>query len=57
MKGQRNSSHRVRYSRTAKFVAGNGPIGQVPAVQPMFGQRVLEISEDVMFKWRLLVVE
>lgn len=24
-------------------------------VRPMFGQRVLPISEDVMFKWRLLV--
>jgi toxin FitB len=24
-------------------------------VRPMFDQRVLEISEDVMFKWRLLV--
>ena len=24
-------------------------------VRPMFGQRVLEVSEDVMFKWRLLV--
>jgi toxin FitB len=24
-------------------------------VRPMFEQRVLEISEDVMFKWRLLV--
>ena len=24
-------------------------------VQPMFGQRVLDVSEDVMFKWRLLV--
>jgi len=26
-------------------------------VRPMFAQRVLEISEDVMFKWRLLVEE
>lgn len=26
-------------------------------VRPMFEQRVLEISEDVMFKWRLLVEE
>ena len=26
-------------------------------VRPMFDQRVLEISEDVMFKWRLLVEE
>jgi predicted nucleic acid-binding protein len=26
-------------------------------VRPMFGQRVLEVSEDVMFKWRLLVEE
>jgi predicted nucleic acid-binding protein len=26
-------------------------------VQPMFEQRVLAISEDVMFKWRLLVEE
>ena len=24
-------------------------------VRPMFEQRVLEVSEDVMFKWRLLV--
>lgn len=24
-------------------------------VRPLFGQRVLEVSEDVMFKWRLLV--
>lgn len=24
-------------------------------VRPMFDQRVLEVSEDVMFKWRLLV--
>ena len=27
----------------------------VHRVRPMFDQRVLEISEDVMFKWRLLV--
>lgn len=26
-------------------------------VRPMFDQRVLEVSEDVMFKWRLLVQE
>jgi predicted nucleic acid-binding protein len=26
-------------------------------VRPMFGQRVLAVSEDVMFKWRLLVEE
>jgi hypothetical protein len=26
-------------------------------LRPMFGQRVLPISEDVMFKWRLLVEE
>lgn len=26
-------------------------------VRPMFDQRVLEVSEDVMFKWRLLVEE
>lgn len=26
-------------------------------VRPMFGQRVLEVSEDVMFRWRLLVEE
>ncbi len=26
-------------------------------VRPMFHQRVLEVSEDVMFKWRLLVEE
>ena len=26
-------------------------------VRPLFGQRVLEVSEDVMFKWRLLVEE
>jgi predicted nucleic acid-binding protein len=24
-------------------------------VRPMFGQRVLQITEDIMFKWRLLV--
>jgi len=24
-------------------------------VRPMFDQRVLDVSEDVMFKWRLLV--
>ena len=29
----------------------------VHKVRPMFDQRVLEISEDVMFKWRLLVEE
>lgn len=29
----------------------------VHKVRPMFGQRVLEVSEDVMFKWRLLVEE
>jgi toxin FitB len=27
----------------------------VHKVRPMFNQRVLEVSEDVMFKWRLLV--
>ena len=27
------------------------------SVRPMFGQRVLAVSEDVMFKWRLLVEE
>jgi hypothetical protein len=26
-------------------------------VRPMFDQRVLEVSEDVIFKWRLLVEE
>jgi toxin FitB len=26
-------------------------------VRPMFNQRVIEVSEDVMFKWRLLVEE
>lgn len=26
-------------------------------VRPMFGERVLPISEDIMFKWRLLVEE
>jgi len=26
-------------------------------IRPMFEQRVLEVSEDVMFKWRLLVEE
>lgn len=26
-------------------------------VRPLFGPRVLEVSEDVMFKWRLLVEE
>ena len=25
------------------------------SLRPMFGQRVLAVSEDVMFKWRLLV--
>jgi predicted nucleic acid-binding protein len=29
----------------------------VHKVRPMFDQRVLEVSEDVMFKWRLLVEE
>ena len=29
----------------------------VHKVRPMFDQRVLEVSEDVMFKWRLLVDE
>lgn len=29
----------------------------VHRVRPMFEQRVLEVSEDVMFKWRLLVEE
>lgn len=24
-------------------------------VRPLFGQRVLEVSEDVLFKWRLLI--
>ena len=27
------------------------------SVRPMLDQRVLEVSEDVMFKWRLLVEE
>ena len=27
----------------------------VHRVRPLFDQRVLEVSEDVMFKWRLLV--
>jgi predicted nucleic acid-binding protein len=27
----------------------------VHKVRPMFGQRVLEVTEDIMFKWRLLV--
>ena len=27
----------------------------VHKVRPMFDQRVLEVSEEVMFKWRLLV--
>jgi toxin FitB len=27
----------------------------VHSVRPMFEQRVLDVSEDVMFKWRLLV--
>lgn len=27
------------------------------SVRPMFNQRVLEVSEDVMFRWRLLVEE
>ena len=27
------------------------------AVRPLFEQRVLAVSEDVMFKWRLLVEE
>lgn len=26
-------------------------------VRPLFGQRVLDVSEDVLFKWRLLVEE
>jgi len=26
-------------------------------VRPMFGQRILEVSEDVMFRWRVLVEE
>lgn len=26
-------------------------------VRPMFGQRVLRVSEDVMLRWRLLVEE
>ena len=26
-------------------------------VRPLFAQRVLEVSEDVMFRWRLLVEE
>jgi predicted nucleic acid-binding protein len=26
-------------------------------VRPMFDQRVLEVTEDIMFKWRLLVEE
>ena len=26
-------------------------------VRPMFGRRALEVSEDIMFKWRLLVEE
>jgi toxin FitB len=26
-------------------------------VRPMFGQRVLAITEDIMFKWRLIVEE
>lgn len=29
----------------------------VHKVRPMFDRRVLEVSEDVMFKWRLLVEE
>jgi toxin FitB len=29
----------------------------VHKVRPMFEQRVLQISEDIMFKWRLLVEE
>jgi len=29
----------------------------VHKVRPMLDQRVLEVSEDVMFKWRLLVEE
>lgn len=29
----------------------------VHKVRPMFEQRTLEVSEDVMFKWRLLVEE
>ncbi len=29
----------------------------VHEVRPMFDQRTLEVSEDVMFKWRLLVEE
>ncbi len=26
-------------------------------IRPLFGQRVLDVSEDVLFKWRLLVEE
>ena len=26
-------------------------------VRPLFGQRVLDVSEDILFKWRLLVEE
>jgi predicted nucleic acid-binding protein len=26
-------------------------------IRPMFEQRVLQVTEDIMFKWRLLVVE
>jgi predicted nucleic acid-binding protein len=29
----------------------------VHSVRPLFDRRVLEVSEDVMFKWRLLVEE
>ena len=29
----------------------------VHKLRPMFAQRMLEVSEDVMFKWRLLVEE
>jgi hypothetical protein len=31
--------------------------GGFQTTRPMFEQRVLAISEDVMFKWRLLVEE
>jgi len=31
--------------------------GCCTAVQPMFDQRVPEVCEDVMFKWRLLVAD
>jgi toxin FitB len=32
-------------------------IGSLHKVRPMFDERALAVSEDVMFKWRLLVAD